>query len=151
MKMRRPGKTEPYVLKADRGSESPTIFNIRELTWEEMIEVNDDPPMPLKDAMQVNSIMQLAKDENRELTEAEVESINAISATDENMIFKANRQQAQIVKLGLVSIDNMLDDSNEPFEVTPDEFVKNARMVEIREVGAAIMALSQPGDETVKK
>jgi len=151
MKMRRPGKTEPYILEADRGSESPTIFNIRELTWEEMIEVNDDPPMPLKDAMEVNAIMQLAKEEDRELTEAEVKTVNAISSSDQEMIFKANKQQAKIVSIGLDSIDNLFDENNEPMDMDAKSFVKFARMTEIREIGLAIMAMSQPGANAAKK
>jgi len=151
MKMRRPGITEPYILKADRESDNPTIFNIRQLSWEEMNEVNSDPPMTIEDAVKVKTIMGRAKEESRELNDEEVKIINDINLSDHEMLHKANIQQAKIVEFSLESIEGALDENNEVMELTTKDFITYARIDDIREIGLAIMALSQPGAESAKK
>lgn len=151
MKIRRPGKTQEYILEQDRESDKPTIFEYRSLTWQEMSEVSLLSPMSMEEAFQINAIYQRAADEERELTDDEAKEIQSISKLDKDYLHKLNLQHAKACRIGLTRIRNLVDEDNQPIELTPEEFVNAADPGAIRELGTAIMNASKLREQDKKK
>lgn len=151
MKIRRPGTTEEYILERDRGSDTPTVFFGRPLTWKEMDKISNLSPMTMEDAFKINAIHQLAISEERKLTNEENKNIVAISAMDKEKHHKLIIQMAKACELALTEIKNLVDEKGAAIEMTVEEFIDAVDTGAIRELGTWIIGLSKFTEQDRKK
>lgn len=144
-------RTWEYTLEEDRASESPTVFVLRRLTWEQMQEVNALSPYLPSQLRRIELAREAAKHEERELSEEEIQSILTESGRDERQVAVAiTRMYACAVRLGLKEVRNVADENGQPISIGADDFVKAASTGMLRELGEQIIAGSRLSEESGK-
>lgn len=151
LKIDKPGRSKEYILQADRESSSPTVFEFRPLTWEEMAELNEYAPMTAEQAVQIAAIMASARAENRELTPEESERIAQILPLDATYTRLATKQAAVAVRHGITRILNLVDLDGNRLEMSGAEFAKYAPGSALRELGQEIIKNSRLEEDLIKK
>lgn len=150
LKMHSPDKSVDYVLIADRESEAPTRFLLRQLTRAQMLDILDKAPMDAQTAKEVNAINQRAKDEGRGLTDDE-QARYADLLTGCDYARRQNEQHTLAVTLGLVGITGMLDDDGQPMEMGLSAFIEWAPSPVIYELGCEVIRMNRLDDTQIKK
>lgn len=151
MRIRKPGITKEYVLREDRESATPTVFTLRQLTWEENAKLHELSPMSTETALQVHAITSKAMADGRELTDDEAHEINRLQKVDAEFINKLNRQMAQAVRFGVVEIRDLYDMDGHPLHVSVNDFVTQADPATLRELGEEIIRFTRLTEDTAKK
>ena len=151
LKFDKPGRRIEYVLKADRGSESLTIFALRPLTWMEMEEVNAETPFSEEQALQIAVIAAPARAEKRALTQDEMREIEAASPRDTHYMRRLTRYFARAARFSLVEIRGLIDLAGNPTEARPDEFLAHAPVEVLHELGAQAIEISRHSEDIIKK
>lgn len=148
IKIINPASTVDYVLKADRGSELPTTFALRPLTWEQCGEFTKASPFTPDIAQRIYAITKRAEDEGRDLSEDEEAEINALSPDGIDSAMQFNRQYALAVEHGVVEIRGLLDHRGAPMKCTPREFARCASPEMLGELAGEILNMSRlSGDD----
>lgn len=143
MRINNPSKVFDYTLLADRESQSPTVFVLRRLTWEEIGEYQIASPLSLSDAMRAARIVAAAEEENRKLTDEEAAQIDAAFPDTPEHIVRITAAYAKILPYGILEIRNLQDESGAPITLEPKVFVKAAPGAVIRELGQELMRISR--------
>lgn len=134
-----------YVLKEDRKSDAPTVFVLRRLTSEQLAAVVELSPIPIHIAMRVETLRKAAKDEKRELSEAELAEIDRLlpDTDDAQRTARTATQMGRAAALGIERIRGLIDEHGNPIEMTGAQFVERCTQLEwLIELGNAVLAFS---------
>ncbi len=146
-----PGRRDEYILKADRESSQPTVFELRPLSWEEQEEVMALSPTTPVQAVQIAAIAAAARAEKRELTAEESARITEITSADTGYMRKLTKYLATAARLGLTGIRGAVGKDGNPVQVSPPDFTRHAPVEALREIGARVLEISRLSEDIIKK
>lgn len=143
MKINNPARTFDYVLQADREAQSPSVFVLRRLTWEELGEFQMASPVSMESAMPIARTVQAAQAAGRELTAQEVDQMNALVPNTAEFLKKITAAYVVALRFGLTEIRALQDEDGQPIELSVPTFLRAAPGEVIQELAQELMRLSR--------
>jgi hypothetical protein len=143
MKINNPSRRFEYILQSDREAQSPTVFCLRRLTWEELGDYQMASPVNLDRAIEVARIAQAAQAQARELTSEEVERLSELVPNTTEFMKKITAAYVVALRFGLVEIRGLQDENNQPLELSVPDFLRAAPSAVIHELGQELMQMSR--------
>lgn len=132
-----------YVLEEDRGSQQPTTFVLRRLTWQEATELQKHSPYTVVQGIELAAIRNRCEAEGREMTpEERARHDEIVGEPTAEKLAAVNEQLAAAARMGIVKILGLVDERGEPAEVSPEVFVRHARVDWVAELGREVLRIS---------
>lgn len=150
MRLFNPARRFEYVLREDAGSERPTTFILRRLTWAELGEFAARSPYTLEQSVAISRIVEAARAEGHPLGDEDNAAIEAIAPTTTELLAKLTHAFADVVREGVVEIRGLLDEHGNPLAMSPADFARAAPPAVIQELGNEILARSRLAEDDRK-
>lgn len=150
MRIADPARRSEYILKADRESASPTVFVLRRLTREQMLDCAAAAPISMQEVMRIGRIVTAAKAEARELNDEENAVMKALEPQNFAEVKRALGSHALAIELGVTEIRSLTDEHGAPLAMSAADFARAAPADVVSELGEAVVNFSQL-DEAERK
>lgn len=150
LRIHNPHERVNYVLEEDRSSGDPTVFELRRLTWKELMGFQTSVPVSAVDQVRVQAVLQPIQAEKRPPTEGEIARLVAIVPNWGEIAPRFAELNARVCQSGIFAIRGLQDRAGNSLELSVEKFIEHASPAMLSELCGQIFEISQLSEEERK-